>query len=1076
MVFFCLLTFATDFKPVPQIVLILKLIFLKRIFIFQEIIKKRDTPIENPNKLLKGNFYMLINKSKTKIFSSIIVNLNYPAFVLFYSEEKQSFSIIEFNDQAKNTFNLREDRTINKELCAIFPELTEKSFWDDLYLSVSFGKNIARKINLVLNGQLMEFVAETDFLEENIILLFFTKIEQMEGEKLRLGFHKYLRIFNITEDPIWLMDVDQHVLEANEATRTFFGIDFRKFIGKHCWEEVHLTKGPVPGCPFVASKKSKKRESMELHLGDKWYEITVDPILDKKGNFIGGIHIARDITKLKLIEQQLREKETKLSTLNNLFRLMADTMTDMMWAKDKDKRYLFANKAICENLLNAKDTDEPIGKDDMFFALRERNAHPENPKWHTFGEICIDSDGITMKAGKPMQFFEYGNVKGKFLYLDVRKAPMYNEKGELIGVVGSARDITEQKSYEKILKESEARYKELFEKAPVGYLILDLKGNILDANTIFCNRMKYGKDELIGKNVRELIPPGEKDIVEENISEILRKGELETEVRSIDKEGNIYYTMLREVKIKLPNGKDGILSASIDITEQKIAQDKLKEREEQLWSLINSTDEDIVCFKDGDGKWLLANDADVKLFHLEGIDYYGKTDKELAEFTHPVYRNAFLTCLETDKKAWEKKTISRNEEVIPQPDGTVEIFDVIKVPLFNSDGSRKGLVVLGRNITLIKEAQEKLKRSEKLFRRIWEESKDGMRLLNKDGIIVDVNDAFCRMVDLEKEELIGQPYNIIFKEINNASLEKFKKNFKKRNIRTFMEANISLHNGLTKWFEYSNTFLESAKGETLLLSTFRDITGRKKLFNELIEAKEKAEEINKLKTQFFLYMSHELRTPFMGIMGYTQILLDEIEREDHKTMLEGIMKNSQRMLDTLSNILDITKLEFDKLEKKITNVNITLIVKEISSIFKESALEKGIELRTKFEIPQDFSILTDERIIVGILQNLLNNAVKFTEGGYIEVSVSLSKDKKTLLISVKDTGIGIPEDKLEIIWEEFRQVSEGSSRNYQGSGLGLAIVKKYLDLIDGKISLKSSVGKGSEFTVQIPITKKNNNI
>ncbi len=1012
---------------------------------------------------------MSINKKAINVFSSIIVNLDYPAFVLFYSKDKQSFKIVEFNSQAKNTFNLRRDKTINKYLCIVSPELKEKGFRDDLYLSVSFGKNITRKINLEVNGKLLEFVAETDLIDENIILLFLTKIEQIEEEKLRFGSHKYSRIFNVTEDPIWIMDAEQRVLEANKATKTFLGIDPKKFIGKHCWEKVHLTNGPIIGCPFIAAQKSKKRESTELQLGDKWYEITVDPILDKKGNFIGGIHIARDITKLKLIEKQLRDKEEKLSSLNKLLRLMADTMTDMMWAKDKNKKYLFTNKALCENLLNAKDTEEPIGKDDMFFALRERKAHPENPKWHTFGEMCTDSDGITIKAGKPMQFFEYGNVKGKFLYLDVHKAPMYNEQGELIGVVGSSRDITEQKLYEKILKESEERYKELFEKAPVGYLILDSKGNILDANTIFCKRMKYSKNELIGKNARDLGPPEDKDIVEKNISKILRKGELETEVRSIDKEGNISYTMLREAKIKLPNGKDGILSASIDITDQKIAQDKLKEREEQLWSLINSTNEDIICFKDGEGKWLLANDANIKLFHLEGVDYYGKTDKDLAEFTHSVYRDAFLTCLKTDEKAWEKKTISRSEEVIPQPDGTVKIFDVIKVPLYNHDGSRKGLVALGRNITLIKEAQEELKKSEKLFRRIWEESKDGMRLLNKNGIIVDVNDAFCKMVGFEKEELIGQPYNIIFKEIDNPALERFKKNFAERNIRSFMEDNIYLHNGLKKWFELSNTFLESAKGETLLLSTFRDITTRKKLFNELIQAKEKAEEINKLKTQFFLYMSHELRTPFMGIMGFTQILMEEIEREDHKTMLKGIMNSSQRMLDTLSNILDITRLEFDKLEKKITSVNITLIVKEIISVFKEAAINKGIELRTKFEISPDFSILTDERIIVGILQNLLNNAVKFTQKGYIEVSVSLSKDRKILLISVKDTGIGIPEEKQEIIWEEFRQVSEGSSRNYQGSGLGLAIVKKYLNLIDAKISLMSSVGKGSEFTVQIPV-------
>jgi diguanylate cyclase (GGDEF)-like protein/PAS domain S-box-containing protein len=172
---------------------------------------------------------------------------------------------------------------------------------------------------------------------------------------------------------------------------------------------------------------------------------------DKDGQFEHTRGIFRDVTDRKIAEQALMEREEKYHGFYSLIRLMSDTMPDMLWAKDLERRYIFANEAICRNLLNAKDTEEPLGKTDLFFAKRERETHPDNPDWHTFGELCMDSDSITLQEMRPMQFDEYGNVKGRFLFLDVRKAPLFDGNGELIGVVGSARDITDSKRVEEEL-------------------------------------------------------------------------------------------------------------------------------------------------------------------------------------------------------------------------------------------------------------------------------------------------------------------------------------------------------------------------------------------------------------------------------------------------------------------------------------------------------------------------------------------------------------------------------------------------------------------------------------------------
>ena len=165
-------------------------------------------------------------------------------------------------------------------------------------------------------------------------------------------------------------------------------------------------------------------------------------------------HLAWDIVLRKRAESELKESEEKYRSLSTLLRSMCDNVPDMIWAKDLDKRYIFANKALCRDLLQAENTDEPIGRTDLFFALRERGRFPDDPSWHTFGELCRDSDQITMDAGENLQFDEFGNVRGHFLLLDVRKAPFIDEHGRAIGTVGSARDVTLHRQAEEALRHS----------------------------------------------------------------------------------------------------------------------------------------------------------------------------------------------------------------------------------------------------------------------------------------------------------------------------------------------------------------------------------------------------------------------------------------------------------------------------------------------------------------------------------------------------------------------------------------------------------------------------------------------
>jgi signal transduction histidine kinase/CheY-like chemotaxis protein len=243
------------------------------------------------------------------------------------------------------------------------------------------------------------------------------------------------------------------------------------------------------------------------------------------------------------------------------------------------------------------------------------------------------------------------------------------------------------------------------------------------------------------------------------------------------------------------------------------------------------------------------------------------------------------------------------------------------------------------------------------------------------------------------------------------------------------------------------------------------------LLEETIE-REKAEDVNKLKSYFFAQMSHELRTPFVGIRGYAEILSEKVHDPEDKMMVEGIIQTSLRLTDTLNKILSLSKLEFEKMDVKFTDINLTQIIKDSVNLFSKAAEQKNLFYINKL-FDETISIKSDEKILRDIFINLINNAIKFTEHGGIEITSETEKRENSeyLIFKVKDTGMGIPKDKQSLIWREFRQVSEGMTRSFEGTGLGLTITKKYVEILGGKISVESEQGKGSTFFVELPIDR-----
>jgi len=219
-----------------------------------------------------------------------------------------------------------------------------------------------------------------------------------------------------------------------------------------------------------------------------------------------------DLTERQQAEQTQKQNEDRYRELHKLLRSVADVMPDMLWAKDLDRKYIFANRAMCEGLLLARDTEEPIGKTDLFFAQRQRDLYPDDPDWHTFGEICADSDSLVIDSGQTRQFEESGNVRGKFLLLDVIKTPLCNEQGEMIGTVGTGRDITERRKAESILKVTQQSYQNLLNSITEAIYVQNPSGEFIEINKGAELMYGYTREELLGKNPGDVAASGRNDM------------------------------------------------------------------------------------------------------------------------------------------------------------------------------------------------------------------------------------------------------------------------------------------------------------------------------------------------------------------------------------------------------------------------------------------------------------------------------------------------------------------------------------------------------------------------------------
>ena len=639
-----------------------------------------------------------------------------------------------------------------------------------------------------------------------------------------------------------------------------------------------------------------------------------------------------------------------------------------------------------------------------------------------------------------------------------------NEVTHRITVV--VRDITERKLAEVELEESREKYRGLSEAA-FESIFLSEKGKCIEQNLAGEKMFGYTTEEALVRYGTDWIVPEDREMVMNNM---LRGFEEPYEATALRKDGTTFPCILNG-KMMFYKGKQVRVTSLTDITERKKAAEILRESEERLRTLIEATP-DTICFKDGQGRWLIANEANLSLFNMRNIDYHGKTDAELAEFIDPLYKTGFLARKLSDEETWISRKVSRREVIIYGPDETGRSFDLIKVPVFNPDGSRKGLVVLGRDIT-------EMKRAEKVTRQLSrgiEQSPAAIVITGADGRIEYANPKFTEITQYPLNEFLGKVVRILSSEENTPEFHRqiwqtitSGKEWK----GDYMSHKVG---GEEYWASVSISPIVDQDGNiSNFIIVIEDITDRKIMIEELMVAKEKAEQSDRLKSTFLANMSHEIRTPMNAITGFAGLLIDpETSPEDRVLFANIIQSRSDDLMRIINDILEISRIESGNATIQMNNVDLGRLLKEIEAVTarKMERLNKS-HLSVTCDIPagtSGVSFVSDSFIINQIFTNLLDNAIKFTHNGSVRYGYETPANNR-ITCYVTDTGIGIAPENHALIFEHFRQAEKENPHLYGGTGLGLSISKGYLALLGGEIRVVSKPGQGSTFYFTIPFNQ-----
>ncbi len=817
-----------------------------------------------------------------------------------------------------------------------------------------------------------------------------------------------------------------------------------------------------------------------------------------KDNFITGTVI--DITERERVEESLLEVEER-------YRLLVE-MSPICIAIHINGKFIFVNNSAVK-LLKAKSKEDILGKSIFDFIA---------PEYHTVVKERINEMQSEMK-GVPLIEEKLVCLDGSKVTVEIAGVPIFYHGISAYQIV--FQNVSERKQLYSTIIKSELKYKELTELLPQPIFEVDDDGKILFLNVAGQNYFgvtQSGIDR--GINMFDFIVPNEHEIVKRNIEVKFNGGTPPRRTyKLINKEGQPFHAII----YSSPVVKDGILiglrGIILDITEKNnIEEYERKRKDKIIWYQAALLELDKIDKTDSNKAIKKVCEIDAQTLGVDFVSVWTRVGETLDIFCNNIYdlhedvhkegiymkvdedrANYVMGKLEEDGMILVDDVLTneitrdfKEEYFLPK-----DISSLLYVPVWaqgvivgmvchecknkrewaleeiNFTKSISDIVSIVLLTTEKKKAADILKKSEAHYRAIVEDQTELICRFLPDKTLIFVNEAYCRFFNKEREELIGEKFTEL---IPNEDIHIVEENISRLSpvnpIITY-EHRVLLDNGGIKWQQWIDRVIAcDEKGKILEFQAVgRDITLQKEMELELIESRKKIEESNKLKSIFLGNMSHELRTPITGILGLTEVLRDDLEKQTQTELADKIINSTKRLMSALNLLITISETESQKTEIKKSEVDLInssiTVIKQFDKIIKEK------NLYLKLNAPgEKIKAILDVNLLKTSIECIIDNAVKFTRTGGITVDISkTNSDQKSYgLIKISDTGIGIAKENHGIIFKEFKQLSEGMSRQFEGFGLGLTVAKRLTELMGGTIEIESELGQGTTISLIFEIS------
>ncbi len=750
-------------------------------------------------------------------------------------------------------------------------------------------------------------------------------------------------------------------------------------------------------------------------------------------------------------EIRLREEfENKLKESESDYRLLFELNPQSMLIYDLESMKIIAvNQAIVDKYGYTSDELTQLTINDLV-SKEEYNRYQDDP---ITGQVSLSPNEVwnhRLKDGSSIQVEIHSNN------FDFR-----HKNSRLITLV----DVTESLNAKKALIKSERQMANLISNLPgIVYRCAFDRNYTMDFISDSCTRITgYSPEDFVTRKTVEfndLILPEYRDQIWEKWQEaITEKKYFEYSYPIRTASGEIKWLWERGTAIFHENGKVMWLEGYLeDITLNKLAEEKLRQSEANLTLTIQESPVGIRIISE-DGQTIYANPTFLHIFGFENLSEFNQvqaTDWYTAQsYAEHLLREEKRIKGEPVESEYEISIVRQNKEI-----RHLQVFR--SYILWN--GERKSHVTY-LDITERKLAEKEL---QKLSQAI-EQNPASVVITDSNGNIEYVNPRFTEITGYQPEEAIGQNPRIL--KSGEMAPQIYAELWATITAGKVWKGELINRNktGELYWANKSISPIIDSHGQiTNYIAIGEEITEKKQREAELIKAKEKAEESDRLKSAFLANISHEIRTPMNGIMGFADLLkTPDLSPENQQEFIEVIEQSGQRMLDVINDLIDISIIEAGQINLKYAETNLNHLMKELYRFFRLQFERKNLEFSYSAPLSdQECLVKTDGGKLHQVLTNLIKNSLKFTEKGKVEFGYLINWPYFEFF--VRDTGIGIPEEQKQIIFERFRQGTMTLTRRYEGAGLGLTISKATTEALGGKIWVESAPNEGTTFWIQIP--------